>query len=182
MRFDVPVVGAATIDAMRAAGADGLSIDAGKTLMLDGAGDDGGRQRRGHRHRRAGARDEPARHDGLRVAAIGVGHLGRHHARILSSLPGVDLRRRRRSGGRARRAPRSLGTAGRAFTDYRALFGLVDAVSVAVPTADHLAVAREFLERGVHVLVEKPMAAVARRGRRARAGGRRGGRRAGGRP
>jgi hypothetical protein len=36
MRFDVPVVGAATIDAMRAAGADGLSIDAGKTLILDG--------------------------------------------------------------------------------------------------------------------------------------------------
>ena len=36
MRFDVPVVGVATIDAMKAAGADGLSIDAGKTLMLDG--------------------------------------------------------------------------------------------------------------------------------------------------
>jgi DUF1009 family protein len=37
MRFDVPIVGAATIEAMRAAGADGLSIDAGKTLVLDGA-------------------------------------------------------------------------------------------------------------------------------------------------
>lgn len=36
MRFDVPVVGVATIDAMRAAGADGLSIDAGRTLILDG--------------------------------------------------------------------------------------------------------------------------------------------------
>lgn len=36
MRFDVPVVGVATIDAMRAAGADGLSIDAGRTLVLDG--------------------------------------------------------------------------------------------------------------------------------------------------
>jgi hypothetical protein len=36
MRFDVPVVGVATIAAMRAAGADALSIDAGKTLMLDG--------------------------------------------------------------------------------------------------------------------------------------------------
>ena len=36
MRFDVPVVGVATIDAMRASGADGLSIDAGKTLVLDG--------------------------------------------------------------------------------------------------------------------------------------------------
>jgi UDP-2,3-diacylglucosamine hydrolase len=38
MRFDVPVVGAATIDAMQAAGVDGLSIDAGKTLILDGEG------------------------------------------------------------------------------------------------------------------------------------------------
>jgi DUF1009 family protein len=36
MRFDVPVVGVPTVDAMRAAGADGLSIDAGKTLILDG--------------------------------------------------------------------------------------------------------------------------------------------------
>ena len=36
MRFDVPVVGVATIDAMRAAGADALSIDAGRTLVLDG--------------------------------------------------------------------------------------------------------------------------------------------------
>ncbi len=37
MRFDVPVVGVATIEAMRAAGADALSIDAGRTLLLDGA-------------------------------------------------------------------------------------------------------------------------------------------------
>src|SRR5262249_40922122 len=47
-----------------------------------------------------------------------------------------------------------------AITDYRALFGRVDAVTVAVPTADHLRIAREFLDRGVHVLVEKPMAAT----------------------
>src|SRR5262249_6120941 len=46
-----------------------------------------------------------------------------------------------------------------AFEDHRELFGRVDAVVIAVPTRDHLAVAREFLERGVHVLVEKPMAA-----------------------
>jgi DUF1009 family protein len=47
MRFDVPVVGVATVDAMRGAGADALSIDAGKTLVLDGdafvrAADDAG--------------------------------------------------------------------------------------------------------------------------------------------
>jgi DUF1009 family protein len=47
MRFDVPVVGVPTIEAMRAAGADGISIDAGRTLILDGdafirAADDAG--------------------------------------------------------------------------------------------------------------------------------------------
>ena len=89
MRFDVPVVGVATIDAMRAAGATVLSVDAGKTLMIDGdaivkAADDAGIAIVG-----ASERVSP-----LRVAVIGVGHLGRHHARILSTLPGGRTRRR----------------------------------------------------------------------------------------
>ncbi len=58
-----------------------------------------------------------------------------------------------------RAADAAAASGGEALTDYRALFGRVDAVVVAVPTVDHLSVAREFLERGVHVLVEKPMAA-----------------------
>jgi predicted dehydrogenase len=93
----------------------------------------------------------------LRVAAIGAGHLGRHHARLLATLPhvvlvaAVDL-----LPDRARAAAESTGA--EALTDPQALYGRVDAVTVAVPTADHLAVARPFLERGVHVLVEKPMA------------------------
>jgi predicted dehydrogenase len=92
-----------------------------------------------------------------RVAVIGVGHLGRHHARILSSQPdvtmvaAVDLVAERAEAAAA-------ASASEALTDYRALFGRVDAVVVAVPTVAHLAVAREFLTRGVHVLVEKPMA------------------------
>ena len=91
-----------------------------------------------------------------RVAVIGVGHLGRHHARLLSSFPGaelvavVDLQIER-----ARAAAESAGA--RALTDYRDILGDVDAVTVAVPTVDHLTIARPFLERGVHVLVEKPM-------------------------
>ncbi len=93
----------------------------------------------------------------LRMAVIGVGHLGRHHARILSELPdvslvaAVDLR-----DGRA--ASAVAGTPAEALTDYRGLFGRVEAVTVAVPTAAHLEVAGAFLERGIHVLVEKPMA------------------------
>ena len=91
-----------------------------------------------------------------RVAVIGVGHLGRHHARLLSGLPdvtlvaAVDLQIER-----ARAAAQPSGA--RALTDAAAIAGDVDAVTIAVPTADHLAVARPFLERGVHVLVEKPM-------------------------
>jgi predicted dehydrogenase len=94
----------------------------------------------------------------LRIGVIGVGHLGRHHARILAALPGarlvgvVDLIE-----DRARAAV--AGTAAEALTDHRALVDRVDAVTIAVPTADHLAVARPFLEAGVAVLVEKPMAA-----------------------
>jgi predicted dehydrogenase len=93
----------------------------------------------------------------LRIATVGVGHLGRHHARLLASLAGVqfvaavDLVTERAQTAIA-------GTSAEALEDYRALFGRVDAVTVAVPTVDHLRVATEFLERGVHVLVEKPMA------------------------
>lgn len=97
--------------------------------------------------------------DRLRVAVIGVGHLGRHHARLLAGLPEVEL-----SAvvdlqiDRARAAAGASGA--EALTDSRAVLGRVDAVTIAVPTIDHLAVARPFLERGVHVLVEKPMAAT----------------------
>jgi predicted dehydrogenase len=56
---------------------------------------------------------------------------------------------------RALTAARQAGA--EALLDYRELFGRVDAVVVAVPTRDHAAVAGEFLDRGVHVLVEKPM-------------------------
>ncbi|HWB29373.1 MAG TPA: Gfo/Idh/MocA family oxidoreductase [Vicinamibacterales bacterium] len=94
----------------------------------------------------------------LRVGVVGVGHLGRHHARILSSLPeaelvaAVDLEM-------ARAQAAVAGTTAEALTDYRALFDRVDAVTIAVPTIDHLRVAAAFLDRGIHVLVEKPMTA-----------------------
>ncbi len=93
----------------------------------------------------------------IRVAVIGVGHLGQHHARILSELPGarlvgiVDVDR-----GRAEAIAAQRGT--QAFTEVSALFGQVDAVTIAVPTVSHLTAAAPFLERGVPVLVEKPLA------------------------
>ena len=92
----------------------------------------------------------------LKVAVVGVGHLGQHHARIYTELPGVELvavvdvaeGRRREVGGRLR-VP--------AVADYRTLLGKVDAVSVAVPTRLHHEIARDFLLAGSDVLVEKPI-------------------------
>ena len=92
----------------------------------------------------------------LRVAVIGVGHLGKHHARILSTLPGATLVAA--VDPILERAQAAATPAGaEALADASSLLGSVDAVVVAVPTAQHLSVARPFLERGVHVLVEKPM-------------------------
>jgi predicted dehydrogenase len=94
--------------------------------------------------------------DTLRVAVIGVGHLGRHHARLLADIQGarlvavVDTQ--------ADRAAAAADTTGaRALTDFRELIGEVDAVTIAVPTELHRDVAIPFLERGTAVLVEKPI-------------------------
>ena len=93
----------------------------------------------------------------LRVAVIGVGHLGRHHVRLLAGMPRVDLVAAVDViGERARVAVEGMDA--QAFEDYRQVFGRVDAVTIAVPTAGHIAIAAECLQRGVHVLVEKPIA------------------------
>jgi predicted dehydrogenase len=93
----------------------------------------------------------------LRVAVVGVGHLGRHHARILSALPGVELVAVVDVNG-SRAAEAAAATHSRALTDYRELVGKLDAVTLAVPTELHRDLATPFLASGVHVLVEKPMA------------------------
>jgi predicted dehydrogenase len=93
----------------------------------------------------------------LKIAVIGVGHLGQHHARLLAAMEHVEL-----VGvvdtkpGRAAEIASKHGT--QAFTDHRDVLERVDAVSVAVPTESHLDVALPFLDRGIAVLVEKPMA------------------------
>ena len=84
---------------------------------------------------------------GPRIAVVGVGHFGRHHARILATLPGarlvavVDI-----DVDRAAAVAAETGAAPEA--DVAALDGRVDAVTVAVPTASHHAVALPLLERG----------------------------------
>jgi predicted dehydrogenase len=93
----------------------------------------------------------------MRVAVVGVGHLGKHHARILATLPGVQLVAVVDTNlQRAEEIATAHGT--QALADPASLIGHVDAVSIAVPTEAHLAVALPFLQAGVPVLVEKPMA------------------------
>lgn len=93
----------------------------------------------------------------LRMAVVGVGYLGRHHARILASLPGVELVAAvDTNAARAHEVAAASGT--RPLTDVRDLVGRVDAVTLAVPTELHREIALPFLAAGVHVLVEKPMA------------------------
>jgi predicted dehydrogenase len=95
--------------------------------------------------------------DRVRLAVIGVGHLGRHHARIASALEGAELVAVVDTDGE-RGSAASAATGAPALADYREVFDSVDAVSVAVPTEQHRDVALPFLERGIAVLVEKPMA------------------------
>jgi len=93
----------------------------------------------------------------LRAAVIGVGYLGQFHAEKLAAAPGVELTAVVDADpARARSIAAKHGCA--AHDDPRAVLSGVDLVSIAVPTAQHHDVALPFLEAGVHVLVEKPIA------------------------
>ena len=93
----------------------------------------------------------------MRTAVIGIGHLGKHHARILSTLSGVTLVGVVDTNAeRAKTIAAEHGT--QAYFDWRDLAGKVDAVVVAVPTEAHAEVAVPLVESGIHTLVEKPLA------------------------
>jgi predicted dehydrogenase len=93
----------------------------------------------------------------VRVGVVGVGHLGKEHARILAGLPGVELVGVADVNIELARAVASRWST-RPFNDYRLFLDSIDAAVIAVPTAAHHAVAGEFLRRGIHLLVEKPLA------------------------
>jgi predicted dehydrogenase len=93
----------------------------------------------------------------LRMAVVGVGHLGKEHARILAELPEVELVGVADvSAEQAQAVARRCGT--RAYGSYWPLLTQVDAATIVVPTSQHFEVASEFLRRGIPLLVEKPLA------------------------
>lgn len=92
----------------------------------------------------------------VRTAVVGVGYLGRFHAQKYAVLPDSQLVAVVDANAAARDKV-AAETGCRAVADYREVLGEVDAVSIATPTPLHYPIARECLERGVHVLVEKPV-------------------------
>ncbi len=92
----------------------------------------------------------------LKIAVIGVGHLGKEHARIYSDMPDVSLAgivdiNKERGEEVAQRYNTKY------YSSYKDILGKVDAVSVVVPTKSHYEIAKELLKNGIPVLVEKPM-------------------------
>jgi predicted dehydrogenase len=92
----------------------------------------------------------------VRTAVIGVGYLGRFHAQKYAALPAAELVAVV-DASEENRTRVAAETGCRAVADYRDILGDVDAVSIATPTPLHYPIARECLERGIHVLVEKPI-------------------------
>ncbi len=100
-----------------------------------------------------------------RVAVIGVGSMGKNHARVYSELPEAELVAvADENEANATSVGNTFGVRG--YTDYRALLEKEkpEAVSIAVPTALHETVALAALEAGAHILVEKPIAATLEEG------------------
>jgi predicted dehydrogenase len=90
------------------------------------------------------------------VGVIGVGYLGRYHAEKYARIPDVELVGLVDADlDRATLLAGTLNT--RAYIDPASLIGKVDAVSIVTPTILHFRIAKQFLEQGIHVLLEKPI-------------------------
>lgn len=94
----------------------------------------------------------------IKVGVVGLGAMGRHHARVYSQLRcelvgvvDVDIERAKEIGGRY---------GARYYSDYAQMTPQVDVVSIAAPTSLHRQISLDFMQRGVHCLVEKPIAST----------------------
>lgn len=92
----------------------------------------------------------------IKCAVIGVGYLGRFHAQKYQRIDAVELIGVCDLNSDAvHQVANELQVA--AYTDYKQLFGKVDAVSIVASTSAHFSLAKDFIEQGIHVLVEKPI-------------------------
>ncbi|HEX8265471.1 MAG TPA: Gfo/Idh/MocA family oxidoreductase [Pyrinomonadaceae bacterium] len=96
----------------------------------------------------------------IKTAAVGVGSLGRHHARVQAELARTGKTEFVGVCDQNEATARQVASEQNCdfYTDWRTLLDKVDAVSIAAPTETHAEIAVEFLRRGVHCLVEKPIA------------------------
>ncbi|MDI6731916.1 MAG: Gfo/Idh/MocA family oxidoreductase [Candidatus Margulisbacteria bacterium] len=100
---------------------------------------------------------------GLKIGVIGAGVMGKHHVRLCSLLPGVNLIGLADvSAETAKQAAEQYGI--KFFQDYHALLPLVDALIIASPTQTHFEIGLECLKDGKHLLIEKPIAANSEQG------------------
>ncbi len=94
---------------------------------------------------------------GLKIGVIGVGTMGKHHARICSLLPGVtlfaiaDL-----DEGKANEIGKQYSA--EVFKDYKEMLPLIDAATIVTPTETHFEIAQQCLIAEKNILVEKPLA------------------------
>jgi predicted dehydrogenase len=102
--------------------------------------------------------------DDLKVGVVGAGVFGGYHANKYANLPGVRL-----IGIADTHPDRAVALAGKlgvaAFTDLESLLAEVDVVSIAAPASSHAEIARQALNWGRHVYVEKPLALSVAEGR-----------------
>ncbi|HTL48192.1 MAG TPA: Gfo/Idh/MocA family oxidoreductase [Verrucomicrobiae bacterium] len=91
----------------------------------------------------------------LKTAVVGVGHLGKEHARLYKEIKESELIGICDSDASKKAVADTLGVP--FFQDFRKVIPQVEAVSIATPTSTHYAIAREFLAAGVHTLIEKPI-------------------------
>jgi predicted dehydrogenase len=97
----------------------------------------------------------------LRVGVVGVGPMGQGHVKHYKTIPGCDLVAVSDMDP-ARRADAAVKSGATAFANAFDMIGRVDAISLATPTVTHLDLALRFIDAGVHVLCEKPMASTSR--------------------
>ena len=95
----------------------------------------------------------------IRIGVVGAGALGYHHVRILRDMLGPQFAGFFEANAeRAEKVSAELGV--RAHSSLESLLDVVEAVTIVVPTPSHFAVAQQVLARGIHAMIEKPLAAT----------------------